>query len=533
MKAIKTKIDPNSSGFKENYKGVSALAQTLKEHLAHSQNQGKLGSRERHQKAGKLLARERLRLLLDESSFFLELMPLSGCLPWEDWEGASLIGGIGTVGGRKCLVQANVPTIKGGSISPHTLLKAQRLDQIAEENQLPTIHLTESGGADLRKQADIFNYGGTLFRDLTRRSSRGLLSLTVVFGNCTAGGAYIPGMSDLVIMVKNQAKVFLAGPPLVKMATNEVVDDEALGGADMHARISGSADFLVQDETEGIELARELSTLLAQTQSSHPSFAQKAIVPPLYDPNEILGIVNQNYRYAFDSREIIARIVDGSEFLEFKPLYGPTLVTGWAYLGGYPVGILANNGVLFSESANKGAHFIQLSNTMNIPLLFLQNITGFMVGKKAEQEGIIKNGAKLINAVSNSTVPAITILMGASFGAGNYGMCGRAFNPRFLFAWPTSHLAIMGSRQASGVLNIIGQKPEREATSLHEEKKQKELDLLEGKMIEESDPYYATSRVWDDGIIDPRDTRKILEFCLSVFYQGEVKGTHEFGIFRM
>lgn len=523
MKTIETKIESNSPRFKDNYAGLLALAVELKDRITQSQQQGSSRATLKHQEAGKLLARDRLRLLLDERGEFLELAPLAGCLPWEDFQGASLIGGIGKVCGTTCLVQANVPTIKGGSLSPACVLKAQRLDKIAIENKLPAIHLTESGGADLRDQADIFNYGGTIFRDLTRRSRQGLFSLNVVFGNCTAGGAYIPGMSDLVIMVKNQAKVFLAGPPLVKMATNEVVDDETLGGGEMHARLSGSADFLANDETSGILLAREVMSFFTKTKGSHHQVPERLAIDPLYSPDEILGIVSLDYRYAFDAREVIARVVDGSEFLEFKSLYGVTLVTGWANINGYPVGILANNGILFSDSANKGAHFIALCNHMKVPLLFLQNITGFMVGKKAEQEGIIKNGAKLINAVSNSKVPAITILMGASFGAGNYGMCGRAFEPRFLFSWPTARLAIMGPKQASGVLNIIGQKA----------KDPKVSEALEKKITEESHPFYATSRVWDDGIIDPRDTRKVVGFCLSVCYQNKIQGTHAFGVFRM
>lgn len=521
MKVIETKIDTQASRFKENYVGLSILTSELKERVLLSQKEGKPETQLRHQEAGKLLARERLRLLLDEKTPFLELMPLAGCLPWESFQGAALIGGIGQVNGMTCLVQANVPTIKGGSLNPACVLKAQRLDQIAFVNRLSTIHLTESGGADLRDQADIFNYGGTIFRDLTRRSAEGLFSLNVVFGNCTAGGAYIPGMSDLVIMIKNQAKVFLAGPPLVKMATHEVVDDETLGGADMHAKLSGSADFLAEHETDGILLARDMMAFLQKTP---PQLRAETHAPePLYNPDELLGIVSSDYRYPFEVREVIARLVDGSAFLEFKPLYGGTLVTGWAHIGGHAIGIVANNGVLFSESANKGAHFIQLCNHLGVPLLFLQNITGFMVGKKAEQEGIIKNGAKLINAVSNSKVPAITILMGASFGAGNYGMCGRAFEPNFLFAWPTARLAIMGSKQATGVLNMIGQNA----------KDAKAMELLEEKMIEESNPYYATSRVWDDGILDPRETRKVVTFCLSLFYQHKIQGTHTFGVFRM
>lgn len=521
MLQLKTKIDLHTSRFKENYDALSVLTIELKDRLLLSQKEGKPETQLRHQEAGKLLARERLRLLLDEKTPFLELMPLAGCLPWESFQGTPLIGGIGQVSGITCLVEANVPTIKGGSLNPTCVLKAQRLDQIALVNRLPTIHLTESGGADLREQADIFNYGGTIFRELTRRSAAGLFSLNVVFGSCTAGGAYIPGMSDLVIMIKNQAKVFLAGPPLVKMATQEVVDDEALGGAEMHAKLSGSADFLAEHETDGILLARDMMTFLQRTQSKLPS--ETDVREPLYNPDEILGIVSADYRYAFEVREIIARLVDGSEFLEFKPLYGGTLVTGWACIAGRPIGIIANNGVLFSDAANKGAHFIQLCNHLNVPLLFLQNITGFMVGKKAEQEGIIKNGAKLINAVSNSKVPVITILMGASFGAGNYGMCGKAFEPNFLFSWPTARLAIMGSKQATGVLNTIGQKT----------KDIKAMELLEAKITEESSPYYATSRIWDDGIIDPRETRKIVSFCLSLFYQHSIQGTHQFGVFRM
>jgi acetyl-CoA carboxylase carboxyltransferase component len=390
--------------------------------------------------------------------------------------------------------------------------------------------MVESAGANLPDQAKIFNYGGASFRGITRRSKEGLPTISIVFGSSTAGGAYIPGMSDYTIMVKNEAKVFLAGPPLVRMATNEIVDEESLGGAKMHSTISGVSDYLAEDEMDGIRLAREIMANIK-------SLKQKPLTEikePVYDKEEILGVVSADVRIPFDQRELIGRIVDGSEFAEFKPLYGNTLITGFASINGYRIGILANNGVLFSEAANKGAQFIQLCNQNNTPLLFLQNITGFMVGRKYEEEGIIKHGAKLINAVSNSTVPAITIITGASYGAGNYAMCGRAYNPRFLFTYPNSRIAVMGPDQLAGVMQTIGRAAAEKSGITYDEEQGKAMASYMVKEAEkQSNAWYASGQLWDDGVIDPRETRNYLKVCLDVIHNVPFEGAKGFGVFRM
>ena len=410
---------------------------------------------ERHRGRGKMLARERIELLLDPDTPFLELSPLAA---WgSDYAvGASLVTGIGTVEGVECLITANDPTVRGGASNPWTLKKALRANEIAYANRLPCVALVESGGADLPSQKEIFIPGGALFRDITRLSEAGIPTLAVVFGNSTAGGAYIPGMSDHVIMVEERAKVFLGGPPLVKMATGEEADDEELGGAGMHARTSGLADYLARDEPDALRQARRVVARL-NWRKAHPDPAATVDVrEPVYDPEELLGVVPGDLKAPFDPREVIARVVDGSDFDEFKPLYGASLVTGWASLYGYPVGILANaQGVLFSEESQKATQFIQLANQRDIPLLFLHNTTGYMVGKDYEQGGIVKHGSMMINSDSNSKVPHLSVLMGASYGAGHYGMCGRAYDPRFLFAWPSAKSAVMGPQQLAGVLSIV------------------------------------------------------------------------------
>ena len=499
--------------------------------LSSAMQQSLFQGKEKHlasaRKKGKLLARERIELLLDRDSPFLELLPLTG------GTGGTMVGGIGVVSEKLCLIIANVGTNKGGAIDYATLQKGLRLNEIAMENELPVISLVESAGANLPEQEKIFNYGGITFREITRRSKKGLTTISVVFGNSTAGGAYIPGMSDYTIFVKNQAKVFLAGPPLVKMATNEITDDESLGGADMHSRISGVSDYLANDELDALRIAREIMNWI-KAPSSKSQVTSPKIQDPKYSSEEILGIVSTDLKKPFDAREIIARIVDGSEFHEFKKEYGTTLVTGWAEIHGYKIGILANNGVIFSEAANKGAHFIQLSNRNDIPLIFLQNTTGFMVGKKYEEEGIIKHGAKLVNAVSNSTVPAITIMMGASYGAGNYAMCGRAYQPRFLFSWVNSKIAVMGQEQLSGVMEIIQREAAQKMGMECNEEMAKQMRQQMMKDVEEkSDAFYSSSQLWDDGVIDPRETRNYLGFCLEVIHNTEIKGTKEFGVFRM
>jgi acetyl-CoA carboxylase carboxyltransferase component len=470
-------------------------------------------------------------MLLDEASYFLEIAPLAGIGMENESPGAGVIGGIGLVCGRECLITANEATLKGGATSEAGLWKNGRLADIARQNHLPSILLVESAGADLPVQSRIFVPGGRGFREITRRSKERIPTIAVVFGSSTAGGAYLPGMSDYVVMVKKQAQVFLAGPPLVKMATGEVSDEESLGGAEMHSRISGLSDYLAEDELDAIRIAREVVSHFNLQKPDVPKLRE--VREPVYDPDELLGIVSADVRVPFEVRDVIARIVDGSEFAEFKPEYGTTLVTGFAHVHGYPIGILGNNGVLMSDSSGKGAQFIQLCNQQDIPLLFLQNITGFMVGRKYEEEGIIRNGAKLINAVSNSTVPAITIMVGGSYGAGNYAMCGRAYEPRFLFTWPNHRIAVMGAQQLSGVMDIIKREAAVKAGQpVDEARLEMGRKMLEEQITRESDCYFATARLWDDGIIDPRDTRTVIAIALSAAYNAPVRGTMEFGVFR-
>jgi len=434
MTVLQSTLDPASPGFTEAASALADKLQALDAELAEALAGGGAKYVDRHHERGKLTARERIELLVDPDSPFLELCALAA---WgSDFKvGASLVVGIGVVSGVECLIVANDPTVKGGTSNPWTLRKILRANRIALENRLPVISLVESGGADLPTQKEIFIPGGQMFRDLTQLSAAGIPTVALVFGNSTAGGAYVPGMSDHVVMIKERSKVFLAGPPLVKMATGEESDDEALGGAEMHARTSGLADYFALDEPDAIRIGRRIVARLNWTKKGprpHP------VTAPLFDPEELIGVVPADLRIPFDPREVIARIVDGSEFDEFKPLYGSSLVTGWARLHGYPVGILANaRGVLFSEEAQKATQFIQLANRSDTPLLFLHNTTGYMVGRQYEEGGMIKHGSMMINAVSNSTVPHISVVIGASYGAGNYGMCGRAYEPRFMFAWPS------------------------------------------------------------------------------------------------
>ncbi|MBI1350685.1 MAG: acyl-CoA carboxylase subunit beta [Actinomycetales bacterium] len=485
----------------------------------------------RHRARGKLLPRERINLLIDRGSAFLELSPLAG---WgtDDALGAGLVTGIGRVSGVECVVSANDPTVKGGSQSPITVAKALRAMDIARQNRLPLVSLTESGGADLTKQVDVFNPGGASFRNLTRLSAEGIPTVTLVFGSSTAGGAYVPGMSDYVVLQKDSARVYLGGPPLVKMAIDEDADDESLGGAEMHARTSGLADYLAVDEADALRIGRDIVEHLGWRKAGpgpdrHPR-------EPQYDAEELLGIASADIRIPFEAREVLARILDSSEFDEFKPLYGTTLVTGWGHINGYPVGILANNGILFSEEAHKGAQFIQLCNRMDVPILFLQNITGFMVGTRYEQGGIIKDGAKLINAVSNCGVPMITLMIGASYGAGNYGMAGRAYDPRFIFTWPNHRIAVMGPKQLAGVLTIVArQKAQAAGQEWDDEAFAPVRDAFEKQVEDESTALFATGRLWDDGIIDPRDTRTVLTLALSAVHSAPIVGTERFGVFRM
>ena len=495
---------------------------------------------DRHHARGKLLPRERIELLVDPGSAFLELSPLAG---WgSDFTvGASVVTGIGVVEGVECLITANDPTVKGGASNPWTVKKIFRASQIAQENHLPTISLVESGGADLPTQKEIFIPGGKLFRDLTRASARKQPTVALVFGNSTAGGAYVPGMSDYTVMVKEQAKVFLGGPPLVKMATGEEADDESLGGASMHARISGLADYLAEDELDAIRIGRRIVARLnrRKARSSMPE-----PVPPWADPDEdvegLLDLIPADLKEPFDPREVIVRVVDGTSpgnarpFDEFKPLYGASLVTGWARIHGRPIGILANaQGVLFSEEAQKATQFIQLANQADTPLLFLHNTTGYMVGAEYEQGGIIKHGAQMINAVSNSTVPHLSVIMGASYGAGNYGMNGRAYDPRFLFTWPSAKSAVMGPAQLAGVLSIVARAAAEGRGQEYDEQGDAEMRaFVEASVEEQSLPFFLSGMLYDDGVIDPRDTRTVLAICLSVIENAPFTGAGGYGVFR-
>ncbi|WP_232677335.1 acyl-CoA carboxylase subunit beta [Nocardioides sp. R-C-SC26] len=492
---------------------------------------------ERHRKRGKLMPRERIELLIDEGSAFLELSPLAG---WgSDFTvGASVVTGIGVVEGVECLITANDPSVKGGASNPWTVKKIFRASQIAEENGLPTISLVESGGADLPTQKEIFIPGGKLFRDITRASARKEPTIALVFGNSTAGGAYVPGMSDYTVMVRNQAKVFLGGPPLVKMATGEESDDESLGGAEMHARTSGLADYLAEDELDAIRIGRRIVARLNREKAGRAAVID--VSEPDANPEELLDLIPSDLKEPFDPREVIARVVDGVSgdnavaFDEFKPLYGTSLVTGWARLHGFPIGILANaQGVLFSAEAQKATQFIQLANQSDTPLLFLHNTTGYMVGKEYEQGGIIKHGAMMINAVSNSTVPHLSVIMGASYGAGNYGMNGRAFDPRFLFTWPSAKSAVMGPAQLAGVLSIVARAAAESKGQAYDEDGDAAMRTMVESMVEEQSlPHFLSGMLYDDGVIDPRDTRTVLGICLSVIANKPIRGTDRFGVFR-
>jgi len=492
---------------------------------------------DRHHARGKLLPRERIELLVDPGSAFLELSPLAG---WgSDFTvGASLVTGIGVVEGVECMITANDPTVKGGASNPWTVKKGFRAAQIAEENHLPTISLVESGGADLPTQKEIFIPGGRAFRDLTRSSARKQPTIALVFGNSTAGGAYIPGMSDYTVMVRRRAKVFLGGPPLVKMATGEESDDESLGGAEMHARVSGLADYLAEDEHDAIRIGRRIVARLnwRKARPVSPAFAE-----PDADPDGLLDLIPTDLKEPFDPRDVIVRVCDGTgpgnevPFDEFKPLYGSSLVTGWARLHGRQIGILANaQGVLFSEEAQKATQFIQLANQIDVPLLFLHNTTGYMVGKDYEQGGIIKHGAQMINAVSNSTVPHLSVIMGASYGAGNYGMNGRAYDPRFLFTLPSAKSAVMGPAQLAGVLSIVARAAaEAKGAPYDEDADAGMRAFIEQSVEEQSLPFFLSGMLYDDGVIDPRDTRTVLGICLSVIDNAPYAGTDRFGVFRM
>ncbi len=529
-----TTVDTTSETYRANREAMLERVADLAEQNAKALEGGGERYVTRHHERGKLTARERIELLLDPDTPFLELSPLAA---WgtDFTVGASVVTGIGVVEGVECMIVANDPTVKGGTSNPSTLKKGFRAAQIAGENGLPSIQLVESGGADLPTQKDIFIPGGASFRNITRASAAKRPTVALVFGNSTAGGAYIPGMSDYVVMVKEGAKVFLGGPPLVKMATGEESDDESLGGAEMHARTSGLADYLAVDERDAIRLGRQIMRRINWRKEGRAPATEFA--EPRYDAEELLGIVSTDLKVPFDPREVIARIVDGSEFDEFKPLYGTSLVTGFAQLHGYPIGILANaQGVLFSEDSQKAAQFIQLANQIDTPLLFLHNTTGYMVGAEYEQKGIIKHGAQMVNAVSNSKVPHISIVIGGSYGAGNYGMSGRAYDPRFMFSWPNAKSAVMGPAQLAGVISIVARgAAESKGQPYDEEADQQMRAFIEQQIEEQSLAYFTSGMIYDDGVIDPRDTRSILGICLSVIHTVPVEGVKEggFGVFRL
>jgi acetyl-CoA carboxylase carboxyltransferase component len=485
---------------------------------------------ERHRSRDKMMVRERLEALADPGTPVLELCPLAG-LHTGDPVGGGVVVALAEISHTQCLVIANDPTVRGGTTSPTTIKKLLRAMDVAEFNRLPLVILVESGGADLPRQADVFVPGGEQFRRLTQLSAQGIPTVCVVFGSSTAGGAYLPGMSDYTVMIEGRARVYLGGPPLVKMAIGEDADEEELGGARMHARVSGLCDYLARDEHEAIRMARGIVGHL-HWQRLGPGPASEP-EEPLYEREELLGVAAVDVRVPFDVREVLARVLDGSRFEEFKTLYGAQLVCGWGVIGGYPVGVIANNGILFSEEAQKGAQFIQLCNRSDTPILFVQNITGFMVGTRYEQGGIIKDGAKLINAVSNSTVPHLTLMVGASYGAGNYAMAGRAYDPRFVFTWPNHRIAVMGPKQLAGVLSIVRRNAAEAAGREFDEAADEELRAAtEAQIEEESTAQFATGRLWDDGIIDPRDTRLVLAIALTAVHSAAVRGTATFGVVR-
>jgi acetyl-CoA carboxylase carboxyltransferase component len=519
-----------------NRTGLTQLLAEHEEQLELARGGGGPRYVERHRQRGKLTARERVELLLDPGVPFLELSPLAA---WGTrfHVGGSIVTGVGVVSGVECVIIAHDPTVKGGTMNPYTLKKNLRALEIARVNRMPLVNLVESGGADLPTQADLFVPAGQIFHDLTQLSAMGIPTIALVFGNSTAGGAYVPGMCDHAVLVDQSAKVFLGGPPLVKMATGEESEDEELGGAAMHSRVSGLSDYFARDERDCIRIGREIVADLGWRKlGPGPTTGRGAPAdPPVYAEDELLDLASVDLRVPFDPREVIARVVDGSRFDEYKPEYGTSLVTGWASIHGYRVGILANaQGVLFMEESKKATEFILLANQTDTPLVFLQNCTGYMVGREYEQAGIIKDGAKMINAVTNSTVPHLTVIMGASYGAGNYGMCGRAYGPRFLFAWPNSKMAVMGPQQLAGVMSIVARQSAAAAgREFDETADEEQRRAVEAQIEAESHAFFNSGKIYDDGIIDPRDTRTVLGITLSAVHSNVVEGRRGFGVFRM
>ena len=540
MTVIQTQLNHRSADFLANAAALQAAVDDLRVQLKKSAAGGGEKAMAKHAARGKLPPRERVQMLLDPGTPFLELAPLAAHAMYlnkdgiEDAPCAGMIAGIGRVNGVDCMVVCNDATVKGGTYYPLTVKKHLRAQEVAQQNNLPCIYLVDSGGANLPNQDEVFpdrDHFGRIFYNQANMSALGIPQIAVVMGSCTAGGAYVPAMSDETIIVKNQGTIFLGGPPLVKAATGEVVSAEDLGGGDVHTRLSGVADHLAQNDAHALALARQAVGTLNRKKPIDLQLREPA--PPLYDAKELYGVIPSDSRKPFDVREIIARLVDGSEFAEFKARFGPTLVCGFAHIEGMPVGIIANNGILFSESALKGAHFIELCCQRKVPLVFLQNITGFMVGRKYENEGIARNGAKMVTAVATAKVPKFTVIIGGSFGAGNYGMCGRAFSPRFLWMWPNARICVMGGEQAAGVLATVkrdGIEARGGTWSADEEAafKQPVLDQFGAQ----SHPYYARARLWDDGIIDPADTRRVLALGLSASLNAPIEDT-QFGLFRM
>ncbi len=544
MPILESKLDIRAQSFQQNRADMIEMLDTLEELYAEAAEGGGEVAIKRLRSRDKMPIRERISLVLDKDSPFLEISPLAA------WRsnfnvGSGFVVGIGVISGVECLILGHDPSVRAGAFNQFNSKKLMRGLEIARENRLPYVQFVESAGADLRgdggedpeaairREGGHFAESGRLFYEITELSKMRIPTISVVFGASTAGGAYQPGMSDYNIFIKNQSKVFLGGPPLVKMATGEDADEESLGGADMHTTISGLGDYLADDELDGIRMCRDVVSHL-NWRKKGPGARHHKIKEPLHDAEDLLGIVSKDLKTPFDIREVISRIVDGSDFEEFKALYGPTLVCGWASIHGYPVGILGNNGTLFSESSEKAAQFIQLCNQIDVPLVFLHNITGYIVGTDFEQGGITKNGSKMINAVSNSTVPHISIIVGASYGAGNYGMSGRAFGTRFAFIWPTAKIAVMGPKQMAGVMSIVQRAAaERRGIEFDEEADAKRAEVAEYWAEERSKGLFATSRVSDDGMIDPRDTRTVIAIVLSTCHNGPVEGTKEFGTWRM
>jgi acetyl-CoA carboxylase carboxyltransferase component len=535
MFRIESKVDTKSSEYQENYAHFKRVVEEYKEILKQVQQGGPPHYKELHKKRGKLLVRERLEKLFDKNTPFLELSPLAAYNMYDnEAPGAGMITGIGVVHGREVLVVANDATVKGGTYFPMTIKKHVRAQEIALENRLPCVYLVDSGGIFLPYQAGTFpdrDHFGRIFYNQARMSALGIPQISIVMGSCTAGGAYVPAMSDETVIVRRQGTIFIGGPPLVKAATGEEVTDEELGGADVHCRISGVSDYYALNDEHALEIARNIIETLDPPKKFELDMAEPE--EPYYDPEEIYGLVPKDLRKPYDIREVIARLVDGSRFQEFKELYGPTLVCGFARIMGYPVGILANNGVLFSQSSLKGAHFVTLCAMRKIPLIFLQNITGFIVGKQYEHGGIAKDGAKLVHAVANADVPKFTVIVGGSYGAGNYAMCGRAYGPRLLWMWPNARISVMGGEQAANVLLTVKLKRLKEqGVQMSEAEKQELMKPILEKYEEEASPYFSTARLWDDGILDPLETRAALALGIAMSLNAPIPD-YRMGIFRM